>query len=269
MNDPLKKFIEDNREDFDHLEPAADILQQIKGRLKPAVEEKVQVRKLYPVRKWMIAASVAAAALITTYALQDTVKNNVPTNHITQHVLDKPSGSTIPTPKNDVEPAITLVKNKAVQKSSSHKKNIELNVQPQNEQAPTTLNPDVYAQLTDSSSASTRLAAVLQIEKSDMISYKTIDMLASVVNNDANSNVRLAALNVMGKYVQDEHVSALLVKSLNTQNDPLVQVGLIGMLSKIENDNIDNKLFALVNDPTTFEAVKDEAYITLLNKNKL
>jgi hypothetical protein len=73
----------------------------------------------------------------------------------------------------------------------------------------------------------------------------------------------------MSQYSGDKHVSSLLVSSFTTQKDPLVQLGLIGLLGKIDNDKVEDRLFALADDPNTFEAVKDEAYLALLNQNKL
>jgi len=128
---------------------------------------------------------------------------------------------------------------------------------------------DLYARLRDSSSASMRLSAVLEIERTGKINYNVLDSLAKTLNNDSNSNVRLAALNVIGQYANDKHATSLLVNSFSTQADPLVQLGLVGLLGKVDNVKVEHRLFALAEDPNTFAAVKDEAYVALLNQNKL
>jgi HEAT repeat protein len=101
------------------------------------------------------------------------------------------------------------------------------------------------------------------------VDRKVIDMLALTLNHDGNTNVRLAALSLMQKYSEDEYVSSLLVSSLYEQGDPIVQLGLVTMLGKTKNTEINAKLESLVNSPETFAAVRDEAYRILLNQNKL
>jgi len=101
------------------------------------------------------------------------------------------------------------------------------------------------------------------------MSNDLLDRLAKTLNHDENSNVRLAALSVLEKYSYDAHVSTMLVHSLNTQSDPMVQLGLVNILGKMKNLNINDTLYALANDPNTFGAVKDEAYNILLKEDKL
>lgn len=124
-------------------------------------------------------------------------------------------------------------------------------------------------QLNDSTSSSTRLAAILTIKKMELISYDVLNRLSGTIQNDGNSNVRLAALSVLEKYKEDAYVSNLLVTSFNHQDDPMVQLVLVNLLGKMPNIEIDEKLYALVNDPSTLELVKDEAYHILLKENKL
>ena len=49
----------------------------------------------------------------------------------------------------------------------------------------------------------------------------------------------------------------------------MVQLGLVTILGKMKDLNINDKLYALANDPNTFDAVKDEAYSILLKDDKL
>ncbi|RZK81749.1 MAG: HEAT repeat domain-containing protein [Pedobacter sp.] len=109
----------------------------------------------------------------------------------------------------------------------------------------------------------------IQLEKAGKSDEKVMNMLASTLNNDQNTNVRLAALSLMEKFSADKHVSDLLVNSLNKQDDPMVQLGLVSLLGRMKNIKIDDKLQALANNPDTFAAVRDEAYNILLNQNKL
>jgi len=283
MNDPIKKYVEQHRKAFDHMEPPAAVLQKLQERLKAqaaaekkSVIEETEAKKVVPLfskAKWAIAASVLLAMTAAFFFYNNTT-NDQGIDSIAQQLAPK----TIDTAdSSSVQPLATqksisnaaspgyevsinsgvIAKNKIVRKANK----VPLQIDP--------VTKDLYARLGDSSSSSIRLSAILDIEKTNTISKKTLATLAKTLNHDSNSNVRLAALDVMGQYVNNKHVSSLLVSSFTTQKDPLVQLGMIGLLGKIDDVKVEDRLFALADDPSTFEAVKDEAYLALLNQNKL
>ena len=75
MNDPLKKYIQDNRDDFDHLEPANDILFKLKKELKLIPKEKKGILVLMINYKWLVAATVLITISITYLLLTNPSKN--------------------------------------------------------------------------------------------------------------------------------------------------------------------------------------------------
>ena len=263
MNDPIKEFIEQNRAEFDDLEAPAFNIEAFKARINPEPKRKSKVISLYGGTKWLVAASILVAIGTTFFFLnrEDMVTNDkiVQTVKPLKKQSNQPVIEKVETgnqPSKTIPGAIHMVaktKNKVEEKQS----------------IATISHADLFDRLTDSTSASTRLSAILDIEKNGSISNSTIDMLYKTLNEDGNSNVRLAALGIMEKYSDDSYVSALLVRSLNTQNDPMVQLGLVNLLGKMKNININNELYALANNPNTFNAVKDEAYILLLKEDKL
>lgn len=260
MNDQIKDFVEQHREEFDHLEaPAFDMGRFKKMQVEPEQTE-VKTVKLFTWDKWIAAASIVLVAGATwMFFNQQTtteLKNNSTAvvqpkvakkenNALTQHDLAKT------TTKADVK----VLTGQAV----TEKQQFQLS---KNE-------VDVFAGLKDSSSASVRLLAILKIEKTNRMNNKTLDMLSKTLNHDGNTNVRLAALGVLQKYSADKYASSLLVNSLNKQDDPMVQLGLVSFLGKMKNVEIGEKLYALANNPETFAAVRDEAYSVLLNQDKL
>ena len=257
MNDPLKKFIDQNRDDFDDLEPSAHIFSKIKADLSITnVEVKKSSLRIGFAQKWLVAAAVLVV-LFSGYLLF--IDKDVKTLDTNQTVVNKKTESNLESVK--VEPNQLPIK-KSVK--TSHKV-IAVAKQKQKTIDMSTL----YRDLADSTSSSTRLAAILDIEKSGIVNYDLIDRLARTLDVDANSNVRLAALNLMGHYRQDEYVSSTFLKALNTQKNPIVQLALIDLLGNIDNPKLDDRLYALANDPNTFQAVKDQAYLVLLNQNKL
>ncbi|WP_316802753.1 hypothetical protein [Pedobacter nototheniae] len=264
MNDPIKEFIEQNRSAFDDLEAPVFNLEGFKARINPEPKRKTKVFSLYGNAKWLVAASILIAVGTTFFFLKND-DSAVATHKIVQKikpVQEQAAPLAIKQKENNNLPLKTSSEFIQVVSKTKHKTAVK---QP----AFTVDHSDLFNRLTDSTSASTRLAAILDIEKTGAINNSTIDMLYKTLNEDGNSNVRLAALGVMEKYSYDSHVSALLVRSLNTQNDPMVQLGLVNLLGKMKNLDINNELYALANNPNTFNAVKDEAYILLLKEDKL
>lgn len=266
MNDQLKKFVDDNRDDFDQLEPSAVIFQKIKSELKNKTQKEEKRKNIHLVvnYKWLVAASL----VIVTFITYLTVNKSNPVNNKVDNQLVITKNPPIQKKIDDITSSNIEVSKKQLVKNTSgtlkrSKRNIIL------KELKFIDMPAVYADLKDSTSASTRLAAILKIQNSGIINYDIIDKLSKTLNADANSNVRLAALNIMSKYAQDNYVANAFLQSLVNQKDPLVQLGLIELLSHTNNPKLDDKLYALANDPTTFAAVKDQAYLVLLNQNKL
>jgi HEAT repeat protein len=88
-------------------------------------------------------------------------------------------------------------------------------------------------------------------------------VLVKTMNNDPNSNVRLAALEALSKYHREPYVKKQLIESMTLQKDPVVQIALIEFLSKLRNTNIKNALQKIAEDNNTDKPVKDQAYSTL------
>ncbi|NTE05088.1 hypothetical protein G6M26_50865 [Agrobacterium tumefaciens] len=261
MNDPIKDFVEKHREDFDHLDAPQLNLTTLKARLAQANDQKRH--KLLSVKStwWMAAAAILLLCAVGFWFFKQV---NQTVNH-EQHFADtqdtlhkqmpqKTKAQSMP----DQNPLVVKYVATPVKKNR-HRKTFRSADQ---------LN-QLLKQLNDSTSSSSRLAAILTIKKKELISYDMLNRLSGTIEHDGNSNVRLAALSVLEKYKEDAYVSNLLVTSFNHQDDPMVQLVLVNLLGKMPNVQIDEKLYALVNDPSTLGVVKDEAYHILLKENKL
>ncbi|WP_316737488.1 HEAT repeat domain-containing protein [Pedobacter aquatilis] len=258
MSDEIRDFVDRNREEFDHLEaPAFDM-----ARFKKTLPKKeVVIKKLpfYKSPKWLAAACVLVVVAAAWFVYQQQAEINK------LYVKAKP----IQNKPANVVPEET---NEEVESKANTNDNVSfasLREAPKQKKVTPLVITEEYKGLSDSSSASMRLLTIMEIEKSDKMNNRTLDMLAQTLNHDGNTNVRLAALSVLQKYSFDGHATSLLVKSLDKQNDPIVQLGLISSLGKMKDVNIDQKLHALANNPETFVAVRDEANKVLLNQDKL
>ncbi|RDC55974.1 HEAT repeat domain-containing protein [Pedobacter chinensis] len=264
MNDQIKDFVNKNREEFDHLEAPAFDMERFKRTRVPQSRPKFKIVSLFNKAKWVIAASVMIAVGIvwfSFYQQKPTLGETYSQNKAAKSTDERDENKTL-----DSSASATDTKNEARQVTFAHVNKVE-------KMKIKALTPEKqlqeYQALKDSSSASVRLLAILEIEKSGKVSNQVLDMLSQTLNHDGNTNVRLAALGVLQKYSFDGYASSLLVNSLSRQDDPIVQLGLINLLGKMKNVKIDEKLYAIANNPETFAAVRDEAYNVLLNQDKL
>jgi hypothetical protein len=122
----------------------------------------------------------------------------------------------------------------------------------------------MQAMLENQNSASQRLQGVnvaFQMERPD---DEVVRALVKAMNEDPNSNVRLAALDALGKFQAEPPVRNALIKSLSTQKDPIVQIALIQLLVRMKERGVVKDLEKIVEDEQNMKAVKDEAYKGIL-----
>ena len=112
-------------------------------------------------------------------------------------------------------------------------------------------------------SASERIMAVNRIEKEASINPELLSTLVATLNSDESPSVRYAALQALGKFINDESVRSELVRSLATQSDPLVQISLISMLVEAEERGAIVPLQDILNQEEITPEVKQQAEVAL------
>lgn len=113
-------------------------------------------------------------------------------------------------------------------------------------------------------SASQRIQGVnvaLSIETAD---DEVVMALAKRLNEDPNTNVRLAALEALSKFHEEPLVRKVLIDGLSNQKDPVVQIALIQLMVEMKEKGVMKDLKKIVDDEQTMKAVKDEAYTGIL-----
>ena len=113
-------------------------------------------------------------------------------------------------------------------------------------------------------SASQRIQGVNVAMEINQADDEVVKLLVKTMNEDPNSNVRLAALEALSKFIDEPAVRRALVQSLPVQNDPVVQIPLIQLMVKIREKGVVNDLQRIVDDAETMQVVKDEAYSGIL-----
>jgi HEAT repeat protein len=91
-----------------------------------------------------------------------------------------------------------------------------------------------------------------------------VTALVRTMNEDPNTNVRMAALDALSKFYEEPAVRKALIRSLEKQKDPIVQIALIQLLVRMKEKGVVNDLKRIVDDNEVLTPVKDEAYTGIL-----
>lgn len=119
------------------------------------------------------------------------------------------------------------------------------------------LQETVLAAQLGSHTASERIQAVNHIENSPTVETGLIDVLIKTLNTDESPNVRYAALQALEKFSDKENVRMELVRSLDIQTDPLIQIALINLLISVDEKSAIAPLRKLKeNEATNPEVIK-------------
>jgi hypothetical protein len=106
---------------------------------------------------------------------------------------------------------------------------------------------------------SEKIKALYYSGESGVINQKYVNALVYALQNDDNVNVRLAAAKTLFKFKNTEEVKELLIKSLNNQNEPMVQIVIIKFLIDNKEKEAVESLRHLIDNDETNIVVKQYA----------
>ena len=118
--------------------------------------------------------------------------------------------------------------------------------------------------LQNQQSASQRILAVNTSYQMQTADQDVIQALVKSLNEDPNTNVRMAALDALGRFSQEPEVRKALIAALPRQEDPIVKIALIEWMVKMKEKTVVKELENIVNDSEQMKAVKDAAYSGIL-----
>jgi len=105
-----------------------------------------------------------------------------------------------------------------------------------------------------------KIQAVYDIQSSGEASTTFVDALVHTMNSDKNVNVRLAAINALSEMMdKNDAIKTELIKSLSVQENPLLQISLIQVLTESGVKEAKDEIESISNNENTDQQVKDYA----------
>lgn len=257
MDNELEQFIEKNREAFDNRMPDPAVLARIQQQLHMPVKKKgvlISMQKL----RWAAAACFLVIAGVAVFRMMDQPATKpTGTADLVSAAPQKPIPATGREENNKTEAAnihSSLTQQAVSTPGTNAGIDVELNAQ----------KTAFFAGLQNMELPSKRLIAAGQAYQLKNADKEIVDALVKAMNTDPNTNVRLAALEALSRFHRESYVKKQLVQSLNKQKDPVVQIELIQLLTKMKQSSILDELEKITNDGGTMDAVKDEAHRSIL-----
>ncbi|MFC3158249.1 HEAT repeat-containing protein [Chryseobacterium arachidis] len=279
MKDPLKKYIQDHREEFDTLEVPDETFDKIMLRLNGQTVSEKKIRPLFSKKKMFLAASVAIILSVGFYTLKslneseqaiiaDTDKIKIKDKDLVDILNQKdiPETAKIITTKQE-DSGKFFVSNRSVSSKKIQKKeNFVQNNHSENKNGFNKLK--ALELLNDQFSASSRLQGIALLKDFLVSDHQLIQILCDKALIDENTNVRLAAVEALSTHIQNPEINRNIKQIFLQQDDAMVQKELIEILSNQNSSeltaDVNSRLEELTLNPTTADFVKDEAYAVLM-----
>jgi hypothetical protein len=118
----------------------------------------------------------------------------------------------------------------------------------------------MMARLDNEQSPSQRILGVMAAYEVSTADVEIVDALVRTMNEDPNSNVRLAAIDALKKFHQEPRVRKALIAALGTQTDPIVQIALIQLMVDMKETQAVKSLQKIIDNNDVLPVVKDEAH---------
>jgi len=108
-------------------------------------------------------------------------------------------------------------------------------------------------------SASSRIGAVNASYQMNAMDDDIVNALINTMNTDGNANVRLAAVDALTEFADEENVRKALISALATQDKAVVQIALINLMVRLKEERAIQPMQQIIQDENSIEVVKDEA----------
>ena len=119
--------------------------------------------------------------------------------------------------------------------------------------------------LMENKSASKRIKGIQYIEEFSDPDPEIVNALVKRMQNDENSNVRLNAVTSLQRFITSDTVKDGLIKALDIEKDPGIQIIIIQSLVKIQERKLIKPMQRLLDKEDTQPFVKEEIKTILSN----
>jgi len=118
--------------------------------------------------------------------------------------------------------------------------------------------------LNNSTSASERFQAAFKGLENNVLDKEILDVLFNTMQNDPNTNVRMAAFESLSVFANERRVKNRFITALQNQKDPDVKVAIIDLLTNLRTNSIKAYLEKIAVEEDTNPMVTERAHKGLM-----
>ena len=96
-----------------------------------------------------------------------------------------------------------------------------------------------------------------------------VNVLLKVLQVDQSSNVRLAAVETLSNYTDNENVRSGLISIITSETDAFVKIAILNALGRHNNEEVKRTLESITNDESQQKFIIDEAHLQLIKLDKI
>lgn len=264
MKTDLEQFIRDNENKFDNKKPDPAVLNRVLQQMQAnAAPKPAGIVIPFRVVRWAAASLIFVACGITFWLLQKSPETMAV---VKTKVTVAPPAKNTATDTLTPAPTTAVAENQTARRKSvdavdrdlaARKQELVAKLKGEQEHSEKQVT---FAGLKDMNSPASRITAASEASGLKNTGNDVVNVLVTTLNTDPNTNVRLAALDGLARFYREGYVRKKLVASLKKQQDPMVQIALINLLTRMKESGILTELDKIVSDENTQQSVKDCAY---------
>ncbi len=123
--------------------------------------------------------------------------------------------------------------------------------------------------LLDESSPIKRIKGINASHTAENPDWDVVKLLLNTLEKDISSNVRMAAVQGLRKYLNKEDTRIGLIKALDKETDASVKIAIINLLTGAKEQRAIEPLQKIIGGENDLKFVKDEAQISLMHINSI
>ena len=120
---------------------------------------------------------------------------------------------------------------------------------------------DTLIHLVSTENTTGRIKGINQSYEMHSLDDEVLDVLLKILQTDESTNVRLAALDALSNALTEEKVKTALIRILENESEPIIQISIINTLVQIKDNRIRGSLQDLLDQDHVPDDVKEEAFI--------
>ncbi|MFV0530864.1 MAG: HEAT repeat domain-containing protein [Flavobacteriales bacterium] len=125
-----------------------------------------------------------------------------------------------------------------------------------------TIEKNILLAMSNENSSMDRLKGVYKYQELQTEDDQFIDKLIELLYKDENNNVKIATIDALKAFPDNEKVRKALIKALEKEEEPIIQIELIKAISELREKRAKPSLQKVINDRKTIDYVKESALYT-------